>query len=245
VFLKGHLMNQYKDYSKTQAIRDPNSLARLLDWKRRYFRQRIFERIPTDKGIRILDLGCGYGVFVDELRKNGYDKTEGVDISEDQIQNARSLFGLDCVRCINAMDYLEEKKESYDCILALDVLEHLTYDDLITITKLAFESLRDGGRLIAQAPNGYSLLNSIIYADLTHVRAFTAQSFEQLFLLGGFTKASSFFEALPPSDNIVGAVKMLIWRYGIRPMLSLYSVVAAGKTTARLFSQNIIAVVEK
>ncbi len=238
-------MNKYSNYSKTQALRDSTPLTTLIDWKRRYFRHNFLKRIPSDRKARILDLGCGYGVYLDELRKLHYDSTEGVDISEDQIEHARGIFGLGEVTCADAITHLEEKKNTYDCILAIDILEHLTYDDLITLAKLIFRSLRDGGRLVVQAPNGYSLMNHITYSDLTHMRAFTPQSLEQLFLLSGFTKAPSFFEAHPPADNGIGIAKLFLWKCAIRPLLSLYSVVAAGNSTAKLFSHNLIAVVEK
>ena len=238
-------MNKYSNYSKTQAIRDSTPLATLVDWKRRYFRHSFLKRIPIDRKTKILDLGCGYGIFMDELRKLQYNSIEGVDISEDQIEQAGAIFGLRGVFCANAINYLEGKKDVYDCVLAIDILEHLTYDELITLTKLVYVSLRSGGRLVVQAPNGYSLMNHIIYSDLTHMRAFTPQSLEQLFLLSGFTNAPSFFEAHPPADNIIGNAKLLLWKCAIRPLLSFYSVVAAGNSTAKLFSHNLIAVIEK
>lgn len=202
-------------------------------------------RIPTDRKSKILDLGCGYGVFLDELKKLHYDSIEGVDVSQDQVEQARAIFNLQGVSCADAIHYLEGKENAYDCVLAIDILEHLTYDDLITLTRLAYVSLGRGGRLVVQAPNGYSMMNHIIYSDLTHMRAFTPQSLEQLFLLSGFTKAPSFFEAHPPADNIIGNAKLILWKCFIRPLLACYSIVAAGNSTTRLFSHNLIAVIEK
>ncbi len=88
-------------------------------------------------------------------------------------------------------------------------------------------------------------MNHIAYSDLTHLRAFTPHSLGQLFLLCGFTKPPSFFEAMAPTDNVVGIAKMLIWTIAIKPILSFYSVVTAGKSVRRIFSHNFIAVVQK
>jgi 2-polyprenyl-3-methyl-5-hydroxy-6-metoxy-1,4-benzoquinol methylase len=238
-------VDKYSNYSKTQAIRESTPLAVLIDWKRRYFRHNFLKRIPTDRKTDILDLGCGYGVFMDELRKLRYDAIEGVDISADQVEQAKAIFGLQRVTCKDAIQYLEGKQNTFGCVLAIDILEHLAYDELLAITRLVYNSLRSGGKLVLQVPNGYSLMNNITYSDLTHVRAFTPLSLEQLFLLSGFTKAPSFSEAHAPTDDLTGKAKFLLWRCVIKPLLSFYSIIAAGNSTAKLFSHNLIAVIEK
>jgi 2-polyprenyl-3-methyl-5-hydroxy-6-metoxy-1,4-benzoquinol methylase len=243
--MDGENLNKYSNYNKTQALRVPAGAATFIQWKRRYFRQNFLRHLTRDSAGRILDVGCGFGVYVDEMRKSGYRNVEGVDVSEDQIEYARTHFGLECVTCADARHYLKKKENTYDVIMAIDVLEHLTFDELIDLTRELHRSLKPGGRLVAQAPNGYALMNHIVYSDLTHTRAFTPESFEQLFLLSGFTKPPSFFEAFPPQDDAIGMTKKLLWKLAFRPLLSLYSLVAAGNATRRIFSHNMIAVVEK
>jgi 2-polyprenyl-3-methyl-5-hydroxy-6-metoxy-1,4-benzoquinol methylase len=68
------------------------------------------------RGKRILDVGCGEGVLVEEYRKKGYD-IEGVD----------SNYESDFVK-IGDVTNLEYEDNLFDVILLLDVLEHIPYD---------------------------------------------------------------------------------------------------------------------
>ena len=47
--------------------------------------------LPKNKNIKILDLGCGNGSFIYWLHKKGFESAIGVDISEEQVGQARKL----------------------------------------------------------------------------------------------------------------------------------------------------------
>lgn len=101
--------------------------------------RRVLERLPRDS--RIVDLGCGEGILVEELRSEGYDAL-GVDlnyeseaVTRDDITNTRF------------------EGERFDVVLCLDVLEHLQFEDQVKALAEIHRLLRPGGRLIASLPN--------------------------------------------------------------------------------------------
>jgi SAM-dependent methyltransferase len=81
----------YSGYRSGQG-QEPGFDDRVL---RRATLARVVRRhFPTDRGTRILDLGCGAGTFVDHLRGAGYRSVTGVDAAEEQIRAGLAL-GID------------------------------------------------------------------------------------------------------------------------------------------------------
>jgi len=46
----------------------------------------IIVNLPQDKEAKIIDLGCGYGTFLNALSKLGYKNLYGVEIGKEQYQ---------------------------------------------------------------------------------------------------------------------------------------------------------------
>ena len=93
------------------------------------------------KGKRILDVGCGEGILVEEYRKKGYD-IEGVDPNYES----------DFVKIGEVTD-LEYEDNSFDVILLLDVLEHIPYDKQYIALKEIKRVLKKGGLFLMSVPN--------------------------------------------------------------------------------------------
>ncbi len=72
-------------------------------------------------GLRLLDVGCGNGVFVNEARNSGYDAI-GIDIS---LPPANFIKSPDHVfKC--ELSAFVKSNEKFDVITSLNVLEHIT-----------------------------------------------------------------------------------------------------------------------
>jgi SAM-dependent methyltransferase len=93
---------------------------------------------------KLLDVGCGHGLLLDEARGRGY-QVEGVELSEQAAAHARSL-GL----TVHART-VAEVKSTYNAIVLADVLEHLD-DPVVAIDRCA-RLLEPGGVLCLVTPD--------------------------------------------------------------------------------------------
>jgi SAM-dependent methyltransferase len=121
-------------------------------------RQRLYwlrDRIsPSD---RVLEFGCGTGRYITfPLRAWGY-AVEGIDLDQESIshgQRVLSAAGIDPSALTTTP--LEDVNGPLDCVIASEVLEHLSDADLSESLALIHSKLGPGGRLLVTVPNGYS-----------------------------------------------------------------------------------------
>ena len=90
---------------------------------------------------KIVDLGCGEGVLVEEYRNKGYDIT-GVDYN----------FSSDYV-LKGDITNLEMASDTYDLVMALDILEHLIHEDQPKAIQEIKRILKPDGLFLASIPN--------------------------------------------------------------------------------------------
>jgi 2-polyprenyl-3-methyl-5-hydroxy-6-metoxy-1,4-benzoquinol methylase len=173
--------------------------------------------LPKDRSARILDAACGVGYAVHMLQRLGYANAEGVDVSPDQVRQARQ-WGLPVTEA-DALALLSSQPGSWDCILALDFVEHLTKDELFTFLDAARKALRPTGRLIVKTPNANSPVGPRArYRDLTHELIFTEQSLREAFLTCGLRVVEITGERLSPFTPLgwlrwlVAAAFRTVWR---------------------------------
>jgi len=114
---------------------------RLLDLIERY--------VPAG---RLLDVGCGHGLLLDEARRRGYEVT-GLELSVAAAGYARDVLQLEVRE--ETLNELAEEGERYAAIVLADVLEHL--DDPQAALDRCFELLAPGGVLCVATPDPSSL----------------------------------------------------------------------------------------
>ena len=114
--------------------------GRLLD--------RIGAFVPSG---RLLDIGCGHGLLLDEARRRGYDAV-GLELSRAAARHAREVLSLE-VREITLEGF--EDPGGFDVVVLADVLEHL--DDPIAGLERCIALLRQGGVLCVVTPDPSSL----------------------------------------------------------------------------------------
>ncbi|MBN1548320.1 MAG: class I SAM-dependent methyltransferase [Syntrophaceae bacterium] len=239
---RARIYNAY-DTGRQQNL-SPDSLAGLkprLPMLQKLVRQHFL----LDVDASILDLGCGHGALIHVARQMGYRNIRGVDGSPEQVAAARRL-KIDGVSQGDVLEVLSRQPDcSLDCIVAFDLIEHFTKNELIGLVDEVHRVLKPGGRWIIHTPNAESPFgNRIFFGDFTHELAFTRTSLAQLLLSSGFSSVSS-FEDQPVPHGIKSLARWMLWKM-FRSVLRLYLVAETGDSGRdSIFSQNLFCVAFK
>ncbi|XP_058967172.2 ubiquinone biosynthesis O-methyltransferase [Pocillopora verrucosa] len=109
------------------------------------------------KGFRILDVGCGGGILSEPLARLGAEVT-GVDASAFNIhaalRHAQHDFKVASnvqYKCITVEELADKEPESFDCVVASEVIEHVTDRD--TFISASTQLLKPGGSLVITTIN--------------------------------------------------------------------------------------------
>lgn len=202
------------------------------------------EHFPPSRDATILEVGCGYGALLHVARAAGYTNLSGIDGSPEQVAAAATL-GIAGVREGDLLTALADlPAESHDAIVAFDVIEHLTKDELVGFTDQVLRVLKPGGRWIIHVPNAASpFFGAVRYGDLTHELAFTSESLAQLVLASGFREVQS-YEDRPIPHGLKSWGRAVLWRL-LRRLLGFYLMVEVGAANQPILTQNLLAVALK
>ncbi len=154
---------------KNKNINYPGWELKYFD-KAKNFRKYQFNLIKKNIKGNIAEIGPGNGVFLKYYIKN----SKNIYLYEPTVAFNKNLKKnrLKKIKIINKKFRL--KKNFFDTILYLDVIEHID-NDLIEI-KNAYKSLKKGGRLIINVP-AYQHLYSQFDRDIDHLRRYSKSDF--------------------------------------------------------------------
>jgi SAM-dependent methyltransferase len=144
------------------------------------YRKRFGSILPQNKAAAILDVACGLGYFLYFLKEEGYTNYQGIDFSKEQLDIARTN-GISEVEEADLFSYLPQQRNSYELIIANDIIEHFTKDEVVRFLDLLYNALKPGGMVIISTANMASLYGArTAYLDFTHETGFTPQSLSQI-----------------------------------------------------------------
>lgn len=235
------LYEAYIRSGQAEHIGSPADLAKRAP----FLRAVVARHFPSDRHCNVLDVGCGAGALLYFAREAGYGFLRGVDVSPEQVANARRL-GLDCVQQGDALATLAtQPDERLDVIVAFDVLEHLSKNEIMAFLDTARRALAPRGRIIAHVPNAESPFGGAIrYGDFTHEIAFTRNSMAQIAKATGFATVDC-YEDRPVPHGLKSAVRWLAWP-ALRALLRAIGAIETGDLGRdAIFSRNLIAVITK
>lgn len=158
-----------------------------------YIREDVEELLPASKNAVILEVGTGFGHMLRFLVEHGYRRVWGIDLAKDLLDVVRSSLGdkVERLECADARDFFVKWDNRFDCILMLDMLEHVTKEEASTLLSAAFNASREGGRIIIRTPNMANILgNYSLYMDSTHMYGYTEWTLIQLLEKAGFQRVS-------------------------------------------------------
>jgi SAM-dependent methyltransferase len=160
-----------KLYNQIQAIERTHwwYVARrkiIFDW--------VFRTLADRPAARVLDIGCGTGFNIEQVRARHGGQVVGLDLSTDALTFCRSRNLPDLVGGDGTCSPF--RSASFDVIMALDLVEHLD-DDQAALRELA-RLLRPGGTLIIFAP-AFNFLWGLQDDVSHHRRRYTAGELSQ------------------------------------------------------------------
>jgi homoserine O-acetyltransferase len=132
---------------------------------------RILELIPA--GASVLDIGCGNGSLLSQLRERGHTHLVGVDLDEDALL-ACVAQGLDVVQCDIEKGLPSFTDGQFDVVVLSQTLQSVGNTEVVVD-----EMLRVGGSCIVSFPNfAYHRLRRMLYEEGRSPRAEGAYHFE-------------------------------------------------------------------
>ncbi len=146
----------------------------------------------------LLDVGCGTGRMVKYFNDKGF-KSFGCDIYDDALKAARRINKKNSIVKASATK-LPFKKDSFDIIISISVIEHLTPHEAEKFIKEARRVLKPEGFIFLVTPNYATPIRLIQgkkwfgYSDPTHINFYTPKRLSTQLKNMGFTHIRTRFK---------------------------------------------------
>ena len=173
-----------KGYDESRIVKSFQRRAQIL----------VIDKMHLEKGMRILDLGCGtgWGMIDIATRLGGTGEVIGLDLSEKMIEQAKQKLSEFIYNNVefevgsgSSLDY----ENYFDYVLSTNAFHHFATKEEIFFK--VSQSLKYGGTFIAQdICNDYLLMRLLDFAgkigERAHVGSSTSEELRRLFLSIGF-----------------------------------------------------------
>jgi SAM-dependent methyltransferase len=116
----------------------------------------------SDRGTRILDVGCGYGRLLRLVRSLGGEAV-GVEANA-ALRAAVAAAGFACL----SPEECAARGGEYDVLLMAHIIEHFPPGELLVFMERYLDRLRPGGHLVIATP----LMSPYFYDDFDHVKPY-------------------------------------------------------------------------
>lgn len=153
-----------------------------------YYEVANYLKLKGDKA-KILDVGCGYGVFLEKFVKNGF----GIDGNYNHV-NVCKKRGLNVIH--GYAEKIPFKDNEFDCVILMQTLEHSLKPD--EVFKEIFRVLKPGGLFICTTP---SYMSPNAWADITHVKTFSIWGLSNLAIDNGFQLNKLYASSIVGENN--------------------------------------------
>jgi cyclopropane-fatty-acyl-phospholipid synthase len=114
----------------------------------------VARKLDLQPGMRLLDVGCGWGAMAIHAAKTYGTSVVGVTLSEQQLNYAiaqAQLAGVSDLVEFRLQDYRDVNDGPFDAISSIGMSEHVGRRSLTKYTQTVFDLLRPGGRFLNHA----------------------------------------------------------------------------------------------
>ena len=141
-YISKRLLEIHLDPDVELASRKPDFIERSANW--------IGKTVPPDRYPKLLDIGCGPGIYAEKFARTGYEVT-GVDFSKRSIEYARSIAGKQNLPITYVCEnYLKmDLQDVYDAaVLIYCDYGALSTDNRKLLMRKVYDGLKPGGRFL-------------------------------------------------------------------------------------------------
>jgi cyclopropane-fatty-acyl-phospholipid synthase len=111
----------------------------------------VSRKLALRQGMRLLDVGCGWGGMVMHAARNYGVKALGVTLSKQQAEWAQKAIaeaGLSELAEVRHMDYRDVSESGFDAVSSIGLTEHIGKANLPSYFSFLYGKLKPGGRLL-------------------------------------------------------------------------------------------------
>lgn len=120
--------------------------------------EEAIKSLEINDGDNVLEVGCGSGLISYFIARNPKVKVTAIDANDSALEFARQKFILPNLTYTKGLlDELQLKEASYDKIIFLEVIEHITEKQGEEVFKSFYKLLKPKGKLVISTPNKSSL----------------------------------------------------------------------------------------
>ncbi len=184
------------------------------------FFSKVREFIDLRDGAKILDVGCGLGYFLNWIAKDGVSGV-GIDVDFVALKKARNLYP-HLIFYNESAASLHFGDESFDCVILLNVIEHIELKMHNAVLKEIRRVLADDGVFIISTIDKNSLYKRLFINDPTHVKEYGYDEFlsfvQKFFVIASLSYTNNigrfshtindFISKLLPCDIVLKCVKI-------------------------------------
>lgn len=237
---------QYNKYTDASLLISNTSAERYTKLLRPY--------LPSDRKLKILEIGPGNGLAMKRLMQMGYNEILGIEVDHNLARQARDN-GLH-VEHISA-EALNERlallSNEFDLVFCMHVIEHVPKNQQIAFVRAVQKCLKSEGYFVCETPNALGpAANYYRYNDWTHDFIFTPISLRFLFENSGLdvlyagAAPDGYIRRGGMLTSVVKHVLLQILRFISRSMYRLHYVAEIGISGMNLpLSQTVMAVGRK
>jgi len=233
-----------KKYYETTSARGHRRKRIHYEEAARTLRWRLGKWLPLDRNARILDLGCGTGELLFFLEESGYGDLHGVDLCQEELKEAQAFIKAELI-CDHILNYLHQTKGAFESVIGLNILEHLSKDEVLEAFEAVSRVLIPGGTFIVMVPNAISPLSNIPrHWDYTHEWAFTPNNFQQLAALSGFESEIELRECGPVPHGLKSIIRFALWK-AVKLIIRSYLLIEVADTKGGVYTMDMLVRLRK